>query len=587
MSKKSPDTNPDRRKFLSQAGALTAATFAAGAIGLEPFLGSDSSTAHAAAVNPLNPQQRRARAFTLRNDAARSNMTGTPANLAQTPNTDDDIYADKRASYTKGLPHDNNGLVDLAAYNQLVTALSTGSQADFNAIPLGAPAGNRKLTNPQAGFAFEMEGSDGQSFVIPPAPAFNSREEAGEIAENYWMALLRDVAFTEYATNPIAIDAAAHLNSFGLDFKGPKQGGVVTPDLLFRGPAAGATAGPLLSQFFWLPCFFGTNEISQRVVTTAPGVDYMTTFASWLNVQRGFNQAPDVFDPVRRYMRNGRDIGQWVHVDVLFQGYFQALLCLFGMGAPFDAGNPYSGNPTQDGFGTFGGPHIATLTCEVSTRALHAVWYQKWHVHRRLRPEVFAGRVHSTLTAGLPDFDVHPDILSAFGTGGALEAYMGNNGLLPMAFPEGSPTHPAYGAGHATVAGACTTILKAWFDESATIVSLLAANPGYRAAIVANRGTGDATGFAPVVPTADGLGLDNYTGTDAGSLTVGGELDKIAYNVANGRNIAGVHWRSDSDASIALGEKIAIQILKEQKATYNESFGGFSLTKFDGTTVTV
>lgn len=38
--------------------------------------------------------------------------------------------------------------------------------------------------------------------------------------------------------------------------------------------------------------------------------------------------------------------------------------------------------------------------------------------------------------------------------------------FLPMAFPEGSPTHPSYGSGHATVAGACTTILKAFFDES-------------------------------------------------------------------------------------------------------------------------
>ncbi len=70
-------------------------------------------------------------------------------------------------------------------------------------------------------------------------------------------------------------------------------------------------------------------------------------------------------------------------------------------------------------------------------------------------------------------------------------------------------------------------------------------------------------------------------------MTVGGELNKIAYNVANGRNIAGVHWRSDSKESIALGEAIAIQILKEQRDTYNEDFDGFSLTKFDGTTVNV
>ena len=29
--------------------------------------------------------------------------------------------------------------------------------------------------------------------------------------------------------------------------------------------------------------------------------------------------------------------------------------------------------------------------------------------------------------------------------------------------------HPAYGAGHATVAGACVTILKAFFDTSAVL----------------------------------------------------------------------------------------------------------------------
>ena len=53
-------------------------------------------------------------------------------------------------------------------------------------------------------------------------------------------------------------------------------------------------------------------------------------------------------DPILSYMRNGRDIGQWVHIDVLFQAYFQGFLILAGLGAPFDDGNPYNGNPTQD-----------------------------------------------------------------------------------------------------------------------------------------------------------------------------------------------------------------------------------------------
>jgi hypothetical protein len=87
--------------------------------------------------------------------------------------------------------------------------------------------------------------------------------------------------------------------------------------------------------------------------------------------------------------------------------------------------------------------------------------------------------------------------------------------LLPQAFPEGSPTHPAYGSGHATVAGAGTTVLKAWFDESYVLTD-------------------------PVVPTPDGTALVAYTGPDADRLTLGGELNKVAANIASARNMAGM-----------------------------------------------
>lgn len=62
---------------------------------------------------------------------------------------------------------------------------------------------------------------------------------------------------------------------------------------------------------------------------------------------------------------------------------------------------------------------------------------------------------------------IHPEILNPAASA-VLNRAIGRFGsaLLPQAFPEGAPTHPAYGAGHATVAGACVTILKAWFDES-------------------------------------------------------------------------------------------------------------------------
>jgi hypothetical protein len=556
------ETVTNRRKFLSRFGKAAIIGASVGVVGAKPFLDGTSSEAAAQKSNTLVPT-RAQKSYQQRTAAALQNYHSTSPNIRHPDNGDETLYPNRIASYSKGFPHDSNGEVVPAAYEMFLQAVRSGNPADFEQIPMG---GARKLTSPQSGLAFDTEGGDAHSFVMPPAPAFVSREIAAEIAENYWMALLRDVPFVDYPNNPIANAAAADLTLFGSDLKAPKnENGQVTPNLLFRGLSAGDRVGPLMSQFWYLPCFFGANEINQKIRTVRGiadgGQDYMTDYNDWRSVQNGFNPTlADNFDPIPRYMRNGRDLGQWVHVDVLFQGYFQAFLCIASMGVPFDSGNPYTNSVNQTGFATFGGPHAATLLCEVATRALKAVWFQKWIVHRRFRPEVFAGRIHRKLYAGA-DYPVHSEILNSIGSASRLGGYLSSgNALLPQAFPEGSPTHPAYGAGHATVAGACVTILKAWFNESTVVPN-------------------------PVVPDATGTTLVPYNGSE--NLTVGGELNKIASNVANGRNIAGVHWRSDANASLKLGEAIAISILKDQKFCYNEQFDGFSLTKFDGTTITV
>jgi len=61
----------------------------------------------------------------------------------------------------------------------------------------------------------------------------------------------------------------------------------------------------------------------------------------------------------------------------------------------------------------------------------------------------------------------------------------------------------------------------------------------------------------------------------------------LAVNIAIGRNIAGVYWRSDAAASLKLDEEVAICILKNQRVTFNKDFHGFTLTKFDGETIAV
>ena len=227
----------------------------------------------------------------------------------------------------------------------------------------------------------------------------------------------------------------ADLSHFS-DFRGPRNGFFVTPGTLFRGNTTGDLVGPYLSQFLWADIPMGALRISQRIWTLLPGQDYLTTYGDWLASQNGAEDPSYPIDSTARYIRNLRDLGQWVHVDALYQAYHQACLILLGLGAPTQAGNPYFSSATQIGFGTFGGPHILSLVTEVATRALKAVWYQKWFVHRRLRPEALAGLVHNTRT-GAAAYPVHSDILNS----AVLDELHSRNGsyLLPMLAPEGSP----------------------------------------------------------------------------------------------------------------------------------------------------
>ncbi|HEV2769274.1 MAG TPA: vanadium-dependent haloperoxidase [Solirubrobacteraceae bacterium] len=476
----------------------------------------------------------------------------------QHSNGDETRYPKRIANFSKGLSHNKLGEVEPGAYHAMVRALTSTEPEHFEEIPL---AGKRKLTSPQAGLAFDLEGPDAQSLAIRPAPRFASAENAAEMVELYWMALLRDVRFTDYEQESLASEAAKEVSGL-TDFLGARNpDGKVTPTTLFRGTSPGDEVGPYLSQFLLRDFKYGTLRVTNRQQTVQPKVDYLTDYDAWLGAQNGADQSgTDKIDTeTRRYIRNGRDLAHYVHFDQLYEAYLNACLYLLqNLEAPFDPGNPYSASKTQAPFATFGGPHILSLVTEVATRALKAIWFQKWVVHRRLRPEVFGGRIHNAKT-NKADYPIHPQVLDSKALDRVFDAT--KHYLLPQAFPEGSPTHPAYGAGHATVAGACVTILKAWFDESHPVAD-------------------------PKVPNEDGTKLVDYPGKDKDSLTVGGELNKVAANIAIGRNMGGVHWLTDYSESIRLGERVALGLLEEQRETYNED-AWFTVETFDGNTVTI
>jgi hypothetical protein len=101
--------------------------------------------------------------------------------------------------------------------------------------------------------------------------------------------------------------------------------GKVTAGTLFRGSTPGDLIGPYISQFFLLPVTFGTLSVAQKYSTYTADKDYLTDFASWLEVQNGQGPFPaNTISPTTTYFKNGRDLGAWVHLDFAYQAYLFA-----------------------------------------------------------------------------------------------------------------------------------------------------------------------------------------------------------------------------------------------------------------------
>lgn len=571
-----PASEINRRSFLGRVGGGAAATLAAAALARPGTATAQSSSSSSTSGSTAVPQgvtnSRVIQAFELRvSEAMQDALHPSAINVN---NGDAARYPDKGGTFTKALPHDSFGRVDLTAFATFTKALASGEFSDFENIIVG---GTRTLNGPQGGLAFDLEALDNVQFgqpQVPPAPTVAGDQSATELLEHYWASLLRDTAFIDYGSSALAAQAAAELTSQPTYFGPRDSSGHVTPNLLFRGAFPGETLGPYLSQFFVMPTSFGAIPVSQRMQSYLPNIDYGTNFDEWLDIQNGVDTGlRNQVDPQARYRRDGRDLAAYTHVDVLYQAYFTAFLVLAGInpnplgsftpgGAPPNPGNPYSNSRTENGFGTFGGPDFAATFGELATKALNAVWYQKWFVHLRPRPEAIGGIVHLIKTgqSNKTNVTLSKVILNSQGLQQSFNKY--GTYLLSQAFPEGSPVHPAYPTGHGTVGGACITLLKFFFDGNFVIPN-------------------------PVVPTSDGLSLVPYAGSDAGQLTVNGELNKLGHNVSFGHGIhSGIHWRSDTDTSLLLGEAVALSFLRDKARTYNEPFT-VHLTKFDGTTATI
>lgn len=550
----------DRRRFLTLTGGLA---------GLAALGGTavPAAPAEAKEIAPVAGSKRAEMAYKIRVDAAEhERQRGIPEHPT---NGDEELYPTRIGNFTKTLPHNEFGEVDPAAYDALHKAIASGDFKAIEAVPKGGRVGYQ---DPLGGLAYNLDGPDSAAIPAAAPPPIASPEYATQLAELYWMAVLRDVPFLEYATNPLVAQACEDLSRLKGNAGLRDASGKITPQALFRAPYPGVTDGPVVSQLLLRRFRYDGIPIDPKISTNVAEADFLTHVPEWLEAQNGFPNTPpaaDPRDPVLRYPRNGRDLARLAAQDDVYSLYLRSMIILTGIGKPF-AANPYARSNRQGGFTTFGPGHLAHLIGGV-TSSRHA-FYLKWNVHRYLRPEEGSGLVHFRKT-GQRDYPIHDDLLKSpvldlvFAANQKqnktrLQADQGSY-LLSQAMSFGAPTHPSFVSVHATLAGACITALKAWYDESAPFPE-------------------------PVQPSADGTQLIPYVpGKDGPPLTIGGEINKLCSNITFGRNILGVHYRCDSEEGNRVGEECFLRLLAEHRTTYPQPFTSFGFTRFNGEKVTV
>lgn len=510
------------------------------------------------------------------------------------------------ASFHKGLPHNltDGRLISSKDYETMKQAIYCNDQNLLMSVPL-AKNSSTKLVSPLASWSTIPIGLPQHYIEVPEPPTLSSAAGAAEMLEIYANAIARDVPFIDYDTDETIkkLLQATHLNNiFIISNLKNIPNAPFTPKTIFRGNSSGCIIGPYVSQLLYLNITAGALRSKQtyfvpptRAEALANNfrVEWGVTLEETINIQNGnLNLLPPATPAdkmVYRYLYSGRALAEAVHADPVYQFFYHAALLLSSLGAKPNPGMPVY--PNQGSFVTAGGP--ASLQCtigEVTGSALKHCWYWKWQHFRNLRPETFGLWVHDIISELVPNqgnFDISDNLLK---NPILNDIYNINNSwvpnsksyTLPQAYREGAPLHPAYLSGHATIAGACCTILKIYYDGEQKWLDLPGVISGAQGGIANNM----------VQANSDGTSLVAYNNADAVQATVGTEINKLASNVAIGRNFAGIHYRSDAIIGIKLGEIVAIHYMEDILSTMVENMPNgkipeITFRKFDGELVTI
>jgi len=440
------------------------------------------------------------------------------------------------------------------------------------------PETGRMLEGIQSGYGLTgITRAETSMLLAEELPPVDSVEHLCQMVEVYWQSLLRDVPFAEYPSDEGVKAAVIEMNKCATmnAWSGPTVKNKVTWDSLFRGIGQGELFGPYVSQFLLNDFNYGGLLVKQKY-SVENDVPSSVTTAGWLDMQHGV--PIDSQPPSNRWHNvNGRVIGSEVHMDAVFQFYYNAAMQVAQF-EELDLDDPWHFLKAKDvkssAWADGGLPDVFVSLAKVSIGALRHAWWNKWQGAMQIRPEVYAARLDQMKSNDLaggkireisnvkfletldssftPTFEAVADANKKLF--GSEQQDMKRKYLLNMLYAEGSPTHPSYPAGHAVIAGACVTVLKA-FCKTHTFLK----KTGQYSRVAWKKDVVEAKS-----PSSDGL----HTLGKVRGMTVNGELNKLGSNVALARDFAGVHYRSDSDLGIKLGEAYALEFLRSQLLEY-------------------
>lgn len=399
------------------------------------------------------------------------------------------------------------------------------------------------------------------------APLIDSYQAAADLLELYCMALVRDIPLRTINDSSIPIPILDNIIIPRLNdplvknyLNAPVNGsGNITRELLFREGTTGDRVGPYISQFMYYNIQIGQflfeqnkyiclNKVDLSGTNINFGDDFMTNVSSFIPIWNGVLVNTSISQDTR-YITTPRDGALYINRDQVWQMFFFTATALLGRSVrPGFFCTPRPGSK----FINLGPIDLYDLMLRAAKMAMNASWLWKWK-QMRVRPEEMAYQLNQTLTNPSDPYNVSfaPTLTSNTGFGTILKTVFDicGNYLLPQAYPYGSPCHASYPAGHATYGGALSTILKAFFNCDYYMEA-------WQASLFSPPGTG--LDIAPFPPGVTGVAF----------LTLEGELNKLASNCAVWRNFAGIHYRSDAEAGLAIGEEAAIITLQDAVKKY-------------------